>query len=492
MMAIINPMLRGKHFRKTLLPCLLIVAACSLSGCIINSQFGVDDAGEDVGNDDIESIMAKYDDLFAENAYLGEACTIEMVHWDGDGQSIEMSVLNTMLKGFNKRYPTIKVNLTILSSYEDAYSMRLNGSDIADVFLMPDGDVMSWTELGGGRCEDLEPYVESSNLVDIGQMYQSAVNRYRYDFSKRTCGGTTGTLIALPKDIGPTVMYYNKSAFKKAGVPYPSNTEIMSIDNAFEMWKKLKQVNDKGVVTMYGVGGLSVEGLVWSAGGDFLNEDRSAFPTDPDTLAGLKKGYEDMQKSYVSEEGYDVQPPASWSTGSDASKLFSNQMVACYVGLKSKVAAFRKLDFDWDVCPVPANSESPRTNGWSGSVGYSLYNGSKHKQAAWKLIEYIASKEGQELLSATGFQIPVYPSLAEQEDYIERESNNKPSNFQCFLDAAEYQPIGLWSYHKDQLWKTEAYDKDVEKVFAEDAGERITVDQFLDTVRDHVNEKLKA
>ncbi len=482
------PMGNKKKILRVILPSFLIVGALSLSGCIINSQFGVDDDTNDVTNDDVESIMSKYDDLFAENPYTGEACTIEFVHWDGDGQSIEMSVLNTMLKGFNIRYPNIKVNLTILSSYEDAYSTRLNGNDIADVFLMPDGDVMAWTELGGGRCEDLGPYVESSNLVNIDEMYQSAVNRYRYNFQTQTCGGTEGTLIALPKDIGPTVMYYNKSAFKKAGIPYPDNNEIMDIEDAFTMWKKLIQKNDKGVVTMYGVGGLSTEGLVWSAGGDFLNEDRSAFPTDPNTLAGLKKGYEDMQRSYV----YDcVQPPASWSTGSDASKLFSNQMLACYIGLKSKVTAFRKLDFDWDICPVPANSVNPTKNAWSGSVGYSLYNGSKHKEAAWKLIEYIASKEGQELLSATGFQIPVYPELATQEDYIERESNNKPANFQCFLTAAEQQPVGLWSYHKNQLWKTEAYDKDVEKVFAESESERITVEQFLNTTRDNVNEKLK-
>ena len=472
---------------KLILPALIIASSLSLSSCIINSQFNKDN-DNDIASDDIEAIMSKYDELFEANSYTGESCTINMVHWDGDGQSIEMSVLNTMLKGFNIRYPNIKVNLTILSSYEEAYSTRLNGNDIADVFLMPDGDVMAWTEIGGGKCEDLDPYVEASNLVNIEEMYQSSVNRYRYNFDTRTCGGTEGTLIALPKDIGPTVMYYNKSAFKKAGIPYPDNSEIMDIESAFTMWQKLKQVNSKGVVTMYGVGGLSIEGLVWSAGGDFLNEDRTSFPTDPDTLSGLKKGYEDLQRAYV----YDcVTPPASWSTGSDASKLFSNQMLACYIGLKSKVAAFRKLDFDWDVCPVPSNSTYANKNAWSGSVGYSLYNGSKHKEAAWKLIEYIASKEGQELLSATGFQIPVYPSLAEQEDYIERESNNKPSNFKCFLDAAEGQPVGLWSYHSNQLWKTEGFDKYSEKVFSENESDRKSVDTFLNEVRDVVNAKLR-
>ncbi len=473
---------------KFILPGLFLVTALTLSGCIVNSQFKKT-TDEEVSSEDIDAIMAKYDDLFENNKYTGEACTIEFVHWNGDGQSIEMSVLNTMLKGFKKRYPSISVNLSIVPSYEEAYSTRLTGSNIADVFLMPDGKVMNWAELGGGQCEDLGPYVESSKIVNLDEMYTSAVNRYRYDYSTKTCGGTEGTLIALPKDIGPTVMYYNKSAFKEANVPFPDNSTIMDIEDAFTMWKKLIQVDKNGTVLMYGVGGLSTEGLVWSSGGDFLNPDRTAFPTDPDTLKGLKKGYEYMQRSYVVDC---VQPPASWTTGSDASTLFSNQKIACYVGLKSKVAAFRKLDFDWDVCPVPADSTNPTKNAWSGSVGYSLYKGSKHKEAAWKLIEYIASKEGQELLSATGFQIPVYPALAEQEDFIERESNNKPSNFQCFLDAAEQQPIGLWSYHKDQLWKTEAYDKDVEKVFAEDPNERISVDEFLEKTKDNVNQKLRS
>ncbi|MCR4561838.1 MAG: extracellular solute-binding protein [Bacilli bacterium] len=481
---------------KVILTSFGVIASCifATSCTIINSQFSLDVGNEDVDPDDMLAITEKYDSLFAANPYKGEQCSISLVHWSGDGQSIEMSVLNTLLKGFNKRYPTISVKLTILSSYEQAYSLRLNGDEIADVFLMPDGNVMSWANLGGGKCEDLTPYVANSNLVNINEMYPSAVNRYRYDFDKGTCGGETGQLIALPKDIGPAVMYYNKAAFRKANLPYPDPNKIMDIEDAFVMWKNLIQKNSNGVITMYGVGGLSTEGLVWSCGGDFLNPERTAFPTDPDTIAGLTKGYKYMQRSYVDVDYADVncvQPPASWSTGSDAATLFTNQMIACYIGLKSKVTAFRKQDFDWDVCPIPAGTANPVKNAWSGSVGYSMFNGGKHKEAAWKLIEYIASKEGQELLSATGFQIPVYPALAEQEDYIERESNNKPANFKCFLSAAEKQPIGVWSYHSDQRWKTEGYDIDVEKVFAESPSERITVEQFLATTEKHVNEKLK-
>lgn len=483
-----------RRFTKILLfsAAILCIVSTTSSCTIINSQFNpYGDDDNDVVEDDINTIMAKYDDLFENSKYEGEPCTIEMVHWDGDGQAIEMSVINTMLKGFKIRYPDINVKLTILSDYESSYSTKLTGSNIADVFLMPDGQVMSWTPLG--QCEDLGPYVAKSSLVNVNKMYPSSVLRYRYDHNEGRCT-ETGTLIALPKDIGPTVMYYNKNAFKSAGIPYPDNEEIMSIDEAFEMWDNLKVVNDKGQVEMYGVGGLSIEGLVWSNGGDFLNSQRNAFPTDTATLAGFKKGYEYMQRSYVDMgDGKicEVQPPASWTNGSDPTKLFSNQMIACYVGLKSKVSQFRKLDFDWDVCPVPAGLVNPTANAWSGSVGYSLYKGSKNKEAAWKLIEYIGSMEGQELLSATGFQIPVYPELASQPDFIERESSNKPANFECFLDAAYDQPIGLWSYHKDQLWLSEALHLHSENLYNDDPSKRITVDQYIALVAEEVNKKLK-
>ena len=80
--------------------------------------------------------------------------------------------------------------------------------------------------------------------------------------------------------------------------------------------------------------------------------------------------------------------------------------------------------------------------------------------------------------------------MAEQPDYIERESNNKPANFACFLQAAELQPIGLWSYHRNQLWLQEALNLDSEKLFADDPSERLTVDQFFELTEQHVNQKL--
>ena len=314
-------------------------------------------------------------------------------------------------------------------------------------------------------------------------MYETSLTRYRYN---QTTGqpNPNGNQLALPKDIGPMVMYYNKNAFDDMGVAYPSDTEIMDIEAARTMWKSLVKKNKNDVVTRYAVSDLCIEGLVWSAGGDFLNPSRTKFPTDPTTIEGLRKGYQFVQDAYVKDF---ITPPIEFTSGSDGKTLFSQQRVACYIGLKSNVAAFRGLSFDWDVCPIPAFNVAPQKNGWSGSVGYSVYNKTQNPEAAWKLVEYIASMEGQEILSATGFQIPSYPEIGYSEDFLAREKQSKPHNVEAFLTAADNQPYGLWNYRDTQDWKVFGYDTTSELLLSSDESERWTVDEFLEQAKSKVN-----
>jgi len=427
----------------------------------------------------LEKIMEKYDNLPYE--YEGDECTLQMCHWDGSGPAIEGQVIEAMLQGFYKRYPKIHVNLEILSNYETTYPSRLAAGNVHDVFLMPDGSFNAWAKTN--TCENLDAYIEGSDLVKMDEMYDTSLNRYRYDL-KGNKPSPSGNQLALPKDIGPTVMYYNKAIFDSMGVPYPSATQRMTYTEATAMWKALTKRNKDNVITKYGVSGLPMEGLVWTAGGDFLNAERNAFPTENSTLAGLKKGYQYIQDAYVKDF---ITPPAEFTAGSDGITLFSQERVACYIGLKAYVTTFRELDFDWDIAPVPAFEENPTASAWSGSVGYSVFNKSKHKEAAWKLVEYIASKEGQEILSATGFQIPCYPEIGNSQEFIQREKQSKPSNVEVFLMEAEGQPAGLWCYRDTQTWKTQGYDATSELLFSSDVSKRITVDQFLAQVKSKVN-----
>ena len=438
-----------------------------------------------VDKNELEIIQEKYDNLPWE--YNGKPVTITLAHWNDNGEATEKAVINALLEGFYNRYPSIKVEATYLPDYENTYGNNLQAGKVNDVFLVPDGAFSSWAS--SNKLTNLQPFIDASNILDLSNVFPTALTRYQFNPERKRAG--SGTQLSLPKDIGPMVMYYNKNLFAKYNVPLPPNDRIMTLDEALTMWQALTQY-ENGKAVCYGVGGLSIEGLVWSAGGDFLDESRDHFPTNPATLAGLKKGYQFMQDSYVTHH---IQPPSSWTAGSKPSDLFTSQRVATLISGRSDVASFRTgLGFDWDVTYVPAFEENPLKNTYSGSVGYSIYSGidNAKKEAAWKLVEYIASREGQEILTATGFQIPVYSDLAVAPDIVNRETanNRAPQNYECFVESAMHQSYGLWQYRETQTWKTLGYDTESEKLYADDPSDRITVDTFLNNVKNKIGQYL--
>ncbi len=470
-------------FRLLALLCLVALTVPMFCACqVVSTQEST--VGE-VELTELEAIMKKYDDAGYTYTYDGEACTITMAHWNSSGANVERAVVEAVLQGFAARYPNIKVELEILQDYEATYGQRLAAGTAHDVFLVPDGAISGWAP--SGKIVNLTPYIEKSTLLDdLDDIYDSCLTRYQYNSETKKMG--SGDQYALPKDVGAYVMYYNKDWFEEKGVELPPADRIMTMDEAVEMWQALTKFDDNGNITGYGVAGIAPEGCVWSAGGDFLNETRDGFPTDPATLAGLKKGYQFIQDSYLT---LNIQPPNTFSGSMSAANLFAQQKVATIWGGSWEVATFRQLSFDWDIAYVPAFEENPTANMYSGSVGYGIYEKCKNKDAAFKLVEYIASKEGQEILSATGFQFPVYESVATDPDFVANEKELGPQNYEIFVESAKMQGYGLWQYRKNTLWKVNGYDVPSEFLVSYDPSTLITVDEFLSRAKDLVNANIR-
>lgn len=463
---------------------LLVLILCLpfvLAACNVTDSSEDEPGGDDIKVDELTQILQKYDDLGYTYEYTGEPCEITMSHWDSSGANVEKAVIDALLSGFYKRYPSIKVKVDILQDYEGTYGNRIGAGTAHDVFLVPDGAISKWAS--SGVLENLSPYIQASDILNMGQgmdtIYSSCLTRYQYNPTTYRMG--SGNQLALPKDVGPYVMYYNKDWFQSMGVELPPNDRIMTMDEATAMWQALTKKNSKGTITGYGVAGLRIEGLVWSAGGDFLDETRTGFPTDPTTLAGLKKGYQYMKDSYLT---YKIQPPAEFTGTLDVASLFSQQKVATAIEGRWNVSAFRSLQFNWDVAYVPAFTENPTANMYSGSVGYAVNSKGSNKEAAWKLVEYISSREGQEILTATGFQVPVYLDLATDEKLVASEVAKGPENYNVFVQSAKTQGYGLWQYTKNITWKVNGYDTPSEFLYSTDPNTEISVDEFLKKAKD--------
>ena len=66
-------------------------------------------------------------------------------------------------------------------------------------------------------------------------MWDNVVTRYKYDVNTYLSGTESGRYYGVPKDIGPTVIYYNETYFENAGI------KILSVGK-----DKLKAFNDGG------------------------------------------------------------------------------------------------------------------------------------------------------------------------------------------------------------------------------------------------------
>ena len=143
-----------------------------------------------------------------------------------NGDEYELEVFSDLVERFNKQYEgQIEVNLKQKPSdgYETAVRTALSGSKL-DVFYVGDAGYKSYAE--EGLLYDITDYVENSPIYDLSTMWSTVIERYKYDINTKLSGTESGRYYGVPKDIGPTVIFYNETEFEKAGI------KIISVDAA--------------------------------------------------------------------------------------------------------------------------------------------------------------------------------------------------------------------------------------------------------------------
>ena len=138
----------------------------------------------------------------------------------GYGDDNEIGVFTDLVKRFNEEYDgTIHVNYEVKANADygtSAKSALRSTKAKVDVLYIGDSDFKSCAELG--YLEPLDSYLAKSTEVVIEDMWATSVNRFKYDVKTTTQDGPDAHYWGIPKDIGPTVIYYNETYFNNAGV----------------------------------------------------------------------------------------------------------------------------------------------------------------------------------------------------------------------------------------------------------------------------------
>jgi multiple sugar transport system substrate-binding protein len=345
---------------------------------------------------------------------------IQFVGW---GAPEERAVMHDAVAQFEREHPGVRVRYTQVPGvgYDYLNKLRLMiAAGIApDAFYVPDG---AFGELvRTGAFLDIDDRV--ARAVDVGAMWPSAVNRYRWSGRRLH----EGRLYALPKDLGPTAMFYDVARFHERGVPLPDPSVPMTWTEARAMWRALSY--DDGAVHHYGMTGFPFEIAVWSEGGEVLSPDRRAWAmTSPEAERAVQ-----WCADLALIDG--VAPLPSRVEGGGGRELFEARLAATHIDGRWMVPRFRKLGFEWDVAPIPVPDDTKRAVVWSGSVGLAVSAKTRHPDEAFALVAWLAGPEGQARLTRTGLQLPNQRALATTDAFLQR--GQRPAHAEVFVRAAE-------------------------------------------------------
>lgn len=419
--------------------------------------------------------------------------TIQFWGWGEEG---EIAIFKNIVKTYNKENKdNIRVQFAYQPStgYEEKLTNTLRAKNAPDIFFVGDKQIKNYAEQRW--IEPLTDYISSSTKIDLSKMWKSGINRYRYNVEKRT-SNEEDTIYCLPKDLGPSVIFYNKNAFEKVGIncisieakdtkeeyekhgfyepfggdyskpAYFNNKISMTVEEELALAKRLTKSINPASITDYGFYTEWWYNYVWSMGGDVINVGDDGYyhwtlgdKTLTDYLYdGKNISTYDAFKHFVDLSTKEkVMPKPNEVSSKDKIGLFAISKMAMCVGIRPNVSDLRNLDikFEWDVAPLSHYQNVNHENeigsiGHSGSMGYGIARDSKQekKDAAFKFMEYMAGEQGQKDLAESGFCVGNQIELAKEIVANEKE----PKNAEIFVDYIEKQRGGDWTMLSDSNW----------------------------------------
>jgi multiple sugar transport system substrate-binding protein len=294
---------------------------------------------------------------------------------------VAADAIEKLLPEFEK---TTGIKVVIEKFGEDQLNQKLiteftAGSSTADVFMtrpLQEARVMAKQ----GWYEDLTPYIAKTPGYDFEDFTPSS----------RSAVIINNVITQIPLVTESEVLYYRKDILEAAGIAVPN-----TLDELFEAAKKLTDKSKEfyGFVARGQRSPLITQfsSFLYSHGGDFFNQDTmTATVNTPEALAAI-----DMYGTLLREYGPPGALNMSWPQGmaifaqgkvamyTEASALYPNVLDPdkSIVADKTGVAVFPE---------GPAGRNMYNVTAW----GIAMYSGSKNKDDAWKLLEFLTNKKG--------------------------------------------------------------------------------------------------
>ncbi|MBP5323938.1 MAG: sugar ABC transporter substrate-binding protein [Pseudobutyrivibrio sp.] len=358
----------------------------------------------------------------------------------------------------------IKATIQVVdwNNYWTLLEAGATGGELPDVFWMHSNVAQKYME--NDLLLDLTDKIAASDEIDMSNYYEGIVNLYQSD----------GKQYAIPKDIDTIALWYNKTIFDEMGVAYPDDT--WTWDDFADAAAKLTNDEHWGFALAPGNNQEGYYNTIYSMGGYVISDDKkTSGMDDPNSIKAVKL-FTDMIAAGSC-------PDLATVSETDPNELLCAGKTAMAINGSWMLAGYRDNEYaaaNCDIAVLPyTNTPDDRVSIYNG-LGWAAAANGKNTDAAWSLIEYLGSKEGQTKQAENGVTMSAYIGTSDawvnSVDFF---------NLQAYMDMLDATLV-FRPYSRDTtVWE----DMMIEKLQDAWTGD-VPVDEVCKNIADEMNAAL--
>ncbi len=298
----------------------------------------------------------------------------------------------------------VKVEVVDWNNYWTLLEAGAYGGTLPDVFWTHSNTVQMYMD--ADLLLKLNDYIENDEAIDLDNYYPGIVELYTR---------SDGNVYAVPKDHDTIALLYNKAIFDKYGVEYPTDNWTWE-----DMYAAAEQITEASEGSVYGLAlntSNNQDGwynVVYDYGANIVNEEHNGTTIDsPQGKAAME-----MVRQLLT-----VGAPQSVVAETGTDSLFQSDKVGMITQGSWMITSFYNAehadDYKWALLPyadVNGNGEADPEERWScyNGLGWAAAYNTPNPDAAYSLISWFCSEEGQLKQAELGITMAGMPGISEE------------------------------------------------------------------------------
>lgn len=309
------------------------------------------------------------------------------------------------------------------------------------------------TSLGFQAYEDIFPEKElNAHLEGISENAQALAK-------------IDGKMYGLAFTFSTPILYINGKLFEEAGLNPENPPETW--DEMLEMAQTVKEKTGKNGFALSPTNGWVTEAIVYTAGSDMLNEDKTEAVFANDKTAAAFETWKEFFTSGCAVAGTDSEAMQEFMAGNVAMHIQSTSVLSGFID------AAKAGGWELHGAAMPGIGENEAVPVNSGSCLAVRSDSAQKTAAIWEFIKYVTGDEGYTIITSEIGYLPLRTYLADEPAYLKDFVDQYPLLRINLEQLERIRPVTIWpakcatesfSIFTDAVQKALTTDADVAEV----------------------------